>query len=76
MNSELLEAIDNALPNLEDIREGIIQVEATNANRAALDGAYSAVADAIGTLEALRSGSYLSPKSARSRSNRTTVHAQ
>lgn len=54
IDHDLLDSIDNALPTLEDIREGIIQVEANKSNRVYLDRAYRAVADAILNLEQLR----------------------
>jgi hypothetical protein len=53
MTTELLEAIEQTLPNLETIKEQIIQIEVTRSNRAKLDEAYVAAADAIRTLSAL-----------------------
>jgi len=53
MSIELLEAIETVLPTLEEIREEIIQTAVTKANRPKLDKAYSAVVDAIRTLESI-----------------------
>ena len=56
MTSELLEAIENVLPNLEEIRERIVQQEVTKANRPRLDKAYVALVDAVTALHAVAYG--------------------
>ena len=53
MSIELLESIENVLPTLEEIRKEIIQTAVTRVNRPKLDQAYSAVVDAIRTLESI-----------------------
>ena len=43
---DLIEATENALESLETIRESIIQIEATTANRSILDASYAAILEA------------------------------
>jgi len=52
MNNLLHEA-ESAIDQLESIREAIIQLEATEANRSKLDQAYAGVASAIAGLSGL-----------------------
>jgi len=50
---DLLQQAESTLKALEEIREAIIALEATNANRTILDEAYSGVVSAIRGLSKL-----------------------
>jgi len=43
---DLIESAENALESLGSVREAIIQIEATNANRTILDRSYLAILEA------------------------------
>ena len=49
----LIEATENAIESLQNVRESIIQIEATTANRTILDRSYAAVVEAIEQLSQL-----------------------
>jgi len=53
MMNNLLTEVQDAIEQLESIREAIIQLEATEANRAKLDEAYAGVASA-GSIKGVR----------------------
>jgi len=51
--SNFLNDVQDAIEQLESIRESIIQISATDENRAKLDQAYAGVASAIAGLSGL-----------------------